>query len=72
MLKGMLILPNYQNMSSKSTSIKTTNVRKCSEFICNNDGLELISFKDFLDARFDQVIRLVFCTISTLCEHKAI
>ncbi|PWA74914.1 oxoglutarate/iron-dependent dioxygenase [Artemisia annua] len=33
---------------------RKTNVRNCSEFICTDDVMEFISFKDFLDARIDQ------------------
>nr|GEZ24949.1 replication protein A 70 kDa DNA-binding subunit D-like [Tanacetum cinerariifolium] len=33
---------------------KKTNVRNCSEFDCNDDGMNLISFKDFVEAKIDQ------------------
>nr|GEV64806.1 replication factor A carboxy-terminal domain protein [Tanacetum cinerariifolium] len=33
---------------------KKTNVRNCSEFSCNDDGMNFISFKDFVEAKIDQ------------------
>ncbi|GKC01427.1 replication protein A 70 kDa DNA-binding subunit B, partial [Tanacetum coccineum] len=63
--------------STKSTKLefkihfyKKTNVRNCSEFLCNDDALKFISFKDILDAKIDQSYS--FDVIGRLIQNKDI
>ncbi|GJZ44674.1 replication protein A 70 kDa DNA-binding subunit C-like protein [Tanacetum coccineum] len=49
---------------------KKTNVRNCSEFSCNDDGMNFISFKDFVEGKIDQSYS--FDVIGRLIQNKDI
>ncbi|GJS55795.1 replication protein A 70 kDa DNA-binding subunit C-like protein [Tanacetum coccineum] len=49
---------------------KKTNVRSCSEFSCNDDGMNFISFKDFVEGKIDQSYS--FDVIGRLIQNKDI